>query len=84
MIGPQVKQYGWEEISVPLIVQHPILAVWVRLLTSAFGVFSVCINMVRTAPARTCVRNLCFKFNESIRGLDRGLGAVKVVEVVCR
>lgn len=83
MINPQVEQRGWEGISVPSTVQQLILVVRGRLLTSAFGVFSVWMKIVRTAPARACGWSLGFDFNESTRNLIRVLEAVRVVDVVC-
>ena len=53
----------------PSKVQQLIVVVWDRLLTSAFGVFSVWMNIVRTAPARACDWNFGLSFDESIRGL---------------
>lgn len=52
------------------------------MLTSAFGVFSVWINIVRIVPLRTLDWNLSFQFDKSIRGLTCVLEAVKVVDVV--
>lgn len=67
----------------PSKVQQLILVVWDRLLTSAFGVFSVWMNIVRTAPARACDWNLGLRFDESIRGLTCVLEAVRVADMVC-
>lgn len=83
MISPQAKQCGWEGISVPLMVQQLILVVLGCLLTSGFGVVSVWINIVRTAPAMAYVRQLGFNLNESTRGLIIVLEAVRVMDVVC-
>lgn len=48
----------------PLTVQQLILVVWGPLLTSAFGVFSVWINIVLTAPAKAYGWTSSFDFNE--------------------
>lgn len=82
MISLRVKQCGWEEISVPSIIQQLILVVWGRLLTSAFGVFSVWMNIVRTAPAGVCGCNSGFNFDKPTRSLTRVLEAVRVVRVI--
>ena len=65
----------------PSMVQQLILFAWGCLLTSAFGVFSVCMNMVRTAPVRTCGRRFSFNLKESIRGLDRVFEAARLVDM---
>lgn len=62
----------------PLTVQQLILVVWGPSLTSAFGVFSVWMNMVLKAPDW----GPSFECGESTRGLARVFDAIRGVDVV--
>ncbi len=64
-------------------VQQLMLVVEGRLLTSAFGVFSVWIKIVRIAPATACGWNMGFSLPKAIRGLTLVLEIVKGIKVVC-
>ena len=67
----------------PSTVQQLILVVWGSLLTSAFGVFSVWMNIVLIAPAKAYGLGPSFESNDSTRGLTRVFEAVHGVDVVC-
>ncbi len=67
----------------PLCVQQLMLVVEGRLLTSAFGVFSVWMKIVRTAPATPCGWNMGFSLPKAIRDLNPVLEVVKGIKVVC-
>ena len=67
----------------PLMVQWLIVIVRGRLLTSAFGVLSVWMNIVRTAPAKACGWRLDCNLKVSIRGLAGESENVDGIREVC-
>ena len=63
----------------PSIIQQLIFIVLGRMLTSAFGVFSVCMNIVRTLPA---IAGASRVLAGCISGLGRWLNTVRLVGLV--